>query len=110
MITLTIGSHERAKYLAEAINSFKKLNYKDYELIVVDSAQKPLSKQIQRLCTKYIHNPIAKALSAKRNIAIKHAKGDIIVFTDDDCEVDKNWITEITKSFKLNPKILPNPQ
>lgn len=98
--TVAICSHERPKYLAEAIKSIKKNNYKDYELIVADSSKKPIQKNIQKLCTKYIHTPKAKPLCIKRNITIKHSKGEIFILTDDDCEFHKDWIKEMVDPFK----------
>ncbi|VVB55358.1 Glycosyltransferase AglE [uncultured archaeon] len=63
----------------KAVENIKKLNYpKDkYEIIVEEG-----------------YNP-----SAQRNRGIKKAKGDIIGFTDDDCSMDLNWLSNTMKYF-----------
>lgn len=38
-------------------------------------------------------------LSAARNAGADLAKGEILAFTDDDCEVDADWLVELTKCF-----------
>jgi len=55
-----------------------------------------------------------QGLSHARNRGIKEANGEIIVFTDDDVIVDKDWILNIDKSFKehddavcIGGKVLP---
>ena len=38
-----------------------------------------------------LDNP-RKTAAAGRNVGIRHAKGDIIAFTDGDCIVEKTWL------------------
>lgn len=45
-----------------------------------------------------VNNPKKNAASG-RNIGIRHAKGDIIAFTDGDCIVRNDWIEKITEAF-----------
>jgi len=40
-----------------------------------------------------------KGLSAARNKAIEVMSADVIAFTDDDCEADENWLSELGTSF-----------
>jgi len=98
--SIIIGTHERKKYLQEVLESLKVLDYKGYEVIVIDSAKEPLDKTHQKLCNTYIHSPKDKALSIKRNIGLKKAKGDFVVYTDDDCEFSKDYLKEILKPLK----------
>lgn len=43
-----------------------------------------------------------KHAASGRNVGIKHAKGDIIAFTDGDCIVAEDWIENISEAFKNN--------
>ncbi len=63
----------------KAVEHIKKLNYPHdkFEIIVEEG-----------------YNP-----SAQRNRGIKKAKGDIIGFTDDDCSMDPNWLSNTIKYF-----------
>lgn len=92
-ISVVISTMNKPKMLKDTIASLKKSNHKDYEIIVIDAGKK------QKIAgVRYIHAP-GTNLSQSRNIGINASKGDIIAFTDDDCEVDKNWLAEINKTI-----------
>ena len=48
---------------------------------------------------------ITPGIPAARNRGIKEAEGDIILFTDDDCKADSQWVENISKPFYANPYI-----
>lgn len=43
-------------------------------------------------------------LSSARNIGAAEADGEILAFTDDDCEPDSEWLVRLTKAF-LDPNV-----
>lgn len=43
-------------------------------------------------------------LSAARNIGASAASGEILAFTDDDCEPDREWLVRLSKAF-LDPEV-----
>ena len=54
---------------------------------------------------RYIHtNTVGVAIS--RNIAIREAAADIVVFTDDDCVCDRDWLQAIIAEFAADPQAL----
>lgn len=44
-------------------------------------------------------------IPAARNRGIKETSGDIILFTDDDCQADHLWVENMMKPFYQNPYI-----
>ena len=100
-VSIIVGTHERKKALIKLLKSFNNLDYskKYYEVIIVDSSLKKLDKKYHKFCDKYIHKPDIKEVSKKKNIGIKKAKGEILIFTDDDTKVDKNWIKSYLSCF-----------
>jgi len=97
--SIIIGSHGRKDHLIELIKSIRRLKEKDYELMVIDSSSSELDTKYQKLCDYYSYRPDLGPLCKKRNLAIKKAKGEIVIFTDDDCEVDKGFLRGYGRGF-----------
>jgi glycosyltransferase involved in cell wall biosynthesis len=81
------------------------------ELIVVDNNSNDGTIELinnynygENIEYKFLHET-RKGLSYARNNGLHAAKGDIIIFTDDDIIVDKDWIAEIQKEMQQNPDI-----
>jgi glycosyltransferase involved in cell wall biosynthesis len=90
LVSVIIITKDRRDDLKKTIQSLQELNYpRDrLEVVVVEEADKPAEVK----GVKYIFIPrMNKGFGYARNIGIKNAKGEIIVFTDDDCIVEGNW-------------------
>jgi glycosyltransferase involved in cell wall biosynthesis len=90
-------------YLKKCVNSLLEIDFPDYEIIVVNDGSTDGTEEflngVKNRKIKVVHNERNQGISASRNIGLKHAKHDIIAFTDDDCEVDKDWLRNLTKGF-----------
>jgi GT2 family glycosyltransferase len=108
-ITVIIVTRNRPHTLIECLQSLKKSSVSDFELILVDQSDEQMSpKLIQSLefkDLKYFYMR-GTGLSSGRNFGIRHAHGDILCFTDDDCIVDRNWMYECRQAFRKNTKIV----
>lgn len=84
------------------LKKFNKLNYKNYEIIIVSDKQISVKNPKTRvlLTGKKVTGP-----AEKRDIAIKHAKGEICAFIDDDAYPDKNWLKTAVIHFQ-HPQIV----
>lgn len=88
------------------LDSVNKLNFprEDYEVIVVDNnSTDSTTAIIKKFPVRYIHEAHPGSYRA-RNAGLKAAQGESMVFTDSDCSVDINWLSEIDKLFS-NDKI-----
>lgn len=80
----------------------------EYEIIFVDNGSTDKSRDILQQYPQ-IFLLIEKKLSsyAARNSGIKAAKADIIAFTDADCTVSKDWLTQINMGMeKTNASVV----
>lgn len=91
IVSVIIPTRNRYSYIIALLNDLKNQDFKDFEIIVVDQSDepKPIS-DCHHIITKY------KGPCISRNIASKQAKGDILVFLDDDARVGNDFIKEIT--------------
>lgn len=84
------------------LKKFNKLNYKNYEIIIVSDKQISVKNPKTRvlLTGKEVTGP-----AEKRDIAIKYATGEICAFIDDDAYPDKNWLKMAVIHFQ-HPQIV----
>lgn len=76
------------------------------ELIVVDqSGADETAHYLQSLGDKRIRliKDRGRGVNRARNLALFLAQGDIVVFTDDDCVPDRDWLNELTSLFESHP-------
>jgi glycosyltransferase involved in cell wall biosynthesis len=70
-----------------------------YEVIVVDDGSTDNTREVvTRYRGKYYYQKNQGPASA-RNRGVEIARGELVLFTDADCEVERNWIEEMCKPF-----------
>ena len=74
--------------------------YGDHEIIIVlNGPEDPtFAHALSHFPVRLLNEP-KPGVSAARNYALPHARGDILVFVDDDIMVDSNWLVELIKGF-----------
>lgn len=111
-ISIIIGTYNRCESLKKALGSILALardgSFND-ELIVVDNNSTDATRKVVE---SYQHRfegrlrycfELSQGLNFARNRGIQEAKGDIIVYTDDDVVVSANWISNISAFFAEYP-------
>lgn len=101
-ITVVITCYNHGHYLAEAIHSVLKQNYKSVEIIVVDDGSTDNTKEVtaQFPTVRYVYQS-NQGLSAARNTGIDNSSGAYILFLDAD-----DWL--LADSLSINHRFLEN--
>lgn len=93
LVSVCMSHWNRPHYLRQSLASIEKLDYPNFELVLVDdgSTQPEAIQLIEELTPKFaaknwqlIRNPENKYPGAARNIAARHARGEYVMFMDDD--------------------------
>jgi len=108
MVSIIIPTLNEEKYLPSLLESIKKQDFTDYEIIVADGGSVDRTLQIAK---NYNCKIISGGLPAKgRNEGAKIAKGDIFFFIDGDSVLEENFLSLAIEEFgkrKLDLAALP---
>src|ERR1700675_1618753 len=112
-VSIIVPTYNRANSLGLTLESLINQSYKkhNYEIIVVDNnSTDDTRKLIEEWQKKSVAPPIKYLFEPRqgvhyaRNAAFKHAKGEILYYTDDDMIADADLLKEIVKPFGYNSK------
>lgn len=103
-ISLVICSRNRAPQLAATLGKLDlgDLTRNAVEVNLIDSASTDSSHEVMREFKNRLSVPVnigqadTPGLGLARNVGIKLASGDVIVFTDDDCYIDADYFTQLS--------------
>ena len=92
-VSVVVASYNGARTLNACLASLTKLNYPNYEVIVVDDGSTDTTPQIVSVYSDVRYfGQSNQGLSVARNTGIYAAEGDIVAFTDSDCRADEDWL------------------
>jgi glycosyltransferase involved in cell wall biosynthesis len=104
--TVVIASQDRPEELRQCLNSVLRSVTSEDEVIVVDSASADpdaVSAVASTAGVRLIRSERAGSARA-RNIGVRHSRGEIVAFTDDDARVDPGWLDALVDGFS-NPSV-----
>ena len=99
-VSVIIPVYNGEKYLVKCLNSIMSQIMDIYELILVDNNSTDQTKEVintyvrKSKKVRYLFEK-QRSRGAARNTGEKEAKGNIILMTDVDCEVPKQWVKEM---------------
>jgi glycosyltransferase involved in cell wall biosynthesis len=107
--SIIVPTFNRATHLKEALASLIALDYSSnaYEILVVDNGSIDNTSEVVKSMIashsshqiRYFYEPVPGLLSGRHKGALE-AKGEILVFIDDDIEAHPQWLAAIIESFK----------
>lgn len=112
-IDIVMPTFNRAPMLERAVESLVTQRYptESYQVIVVDDGSTDetwkLLEGLASGCTnlKVFHMAHA-GVAAARNKGWREGKGEVVMFTDDDCVADVGWIAAAAQALKFHPDAL----
>ncbi len=98
-ISVVVCSYNGARTIADTLNGLAKLDYPNYEVIVVNDGS---IDQTAKIASEFSFNLIStenRGLSNARNTGAEAATGDIIAYIDDDAYPDPHWLKYLAHTF-----------
>jgi glycosyltransferase involved in cell wall biosynthesis len=103
--SVVVPTYERPAQLAACVGALARLDYprERFEVLIVDdgSARRPreLVEQFRGALDVKLFEQENKGPAAARNFGARHARGEFLVFTDDDCEPERAWLRAFASRF-----------
>lgn len=103
-ISVIVPTYNRGEPLCRSLGSLFKQTYPNFEIIVVDQSDKKFPEKEEFLKTnkkkiRYFTSKIPNAARAK-NLGVGKAKGEILLFLDDDVECRQGLLANHIKNYK----------
>ena len=97
LVSCIMPTHNRRSFVPKAIQQFLMQNYPNRELVIVDDGSDRIADIVPKDSRiRYIHQNSKSTIGAKRNLACKEARGEIIVHWDDD-----DWMAVWRLSYQV---------
>jgi len=101
-VSVVVCTYNRAGYLKYCLEMLDALEYRNFEVVVVDGPSLDGTSQLLDRCAHRIKigkNP-TRNLSISRNIGIKLAAGEIVAFIDDDGVPPTDWLDKLVLAYR----------
>lgn len=99
-ISVVVCTYNGARTIADCLEGLLRLNYPDFEVIVVnDGSTDETASIVQRYGFRCVSTP-NRGLANARNTGLQLATGEIVAYTDDDARPDPDWLTYLAWAFK----------
>jgi len=95
MISVVVPAYNAAATLPACLAALHQQTCPPDEIIVVDDGSTDDTAAVAWRCGVLVLQQKHQGPAAARNLGVQHARGDIILFTDADCEPAPEWIAEM---------------
>ena len=106
-VSVIIPAYNSSKTIQNTLSVLKKQTYPKelYEIIVVDDGSSDNTAEVANEMDVVVLFQSNQGAGAARNLGVKNAGGEIVLFTDSDCEPEYDWIERMVEPFK-DPEIV----
>src|SRR5712692_7852477 len=106
-VSVVLPTRDRPEVLTKAVRALLSSTFADFEVIVVDQSRDDVTAaRVQRMIAA--HQPVrlvrdpGTGSSHARNVGIAASVGEIVAFSDDDCEAAPDWLAQIADAFQAD--------
>jgi len=98
-VSVVVCSYNGARTIRDTFEALQRLEYPDFEVILVDDGSKDATASIGREFGARVISTENRGLSNARNTGYEAATGEIIAYIDDDAYPDPHWLQYVAQRF-----------
>jgi GT2 family glycosyltransferase len=107
--SVIVCTRDRGDRIVRTLKSILLNRGPEFDVLIVDQSRDNATVESIR---SFLRDPRVRylqmretGLSRARNSGIAASRGELVIFTDDDCEVAGDWIAQIVNAFHMDEKI-----
>jgi glycosyltransferase involved in cell wall biosynthesis len=99
-VSVVLCTHRRPQYIRDVLGGLARLDPAPHEVIVVDNdpGDQDCRAHVEAAGFRYVRED-RRGLDNARNTGVRHATGDVVAFTDDDCVPWPAWLRAVPEVF-----------
>jgi GT2 family glycosyltransferase len=111
LVSIIIVNFNGKRFLKECLSTVLESEYPNFEVVFVDNASTDKSLDLvsklfeKNNCLKIIRNSTNLGFGPANNVGFKQAKGDYIVFLNNDTSVESGWLTSLVDTLEKDDTI-----
>lgn len=98
-ISVVVCSYNGSKTIRDTLEALKRVDYPDFEVIVVNDGSTDETPEIAKAYDVRLITTKNQGLGQARNVGLEAARGELIVYTDDDAYPPPPWLKYLALSF-----------
>jgi O-antigen biosynthesis protein len=98
-ISVVVCAYNEARTIRACLEGLQKLEYPDFEIIVIDDGSKDATAAIAREYGVKVISTENRGLSFARNLGFQEATGEIVAYIDADAYPDPHWLVYLAATF-----------
>lgn len=108
LVSVVIAAYHSAGFLRRCLASIEAQTFRDHETILVNSSPEPDTAAIAADFpgVRFFQSPGRLFPHAARNVGVAMARGPLLVFTDADCEADRDWLAALVAAHEAGHEIV----
>lgn len=98
-VTVIVCTRDRPVHLSACLDALALQNYPNCEVLVIDNASaEPVDDICRARGVRCVHEPVP-GLTRARNLGARAARGELIVYIDDDAIPEPGWLEALAREF-----------
>ncbi|MFM8707824.1 MAG: glycosyltransferase family 2 protein, partial [Planctomycetia bacterium] len=108
LVSVVIAAYHSARFLPRCLASIEAQTFRDHETILVNSSPESETAAVMAGFPKvrFFQSPERLLPHAARNVGVSMARGSLLVFTDADCEADREWLAALVAAHEAGREII----
>ncbi len=98
-VSVVVCTYNGSRTIRDCLKGLGRLEYPDYEVIVVDDGSTDRTAAIAREYDCRLISTENRGLASARNVGLAAARGEIVAYLDDDASPDPRWLTYLAATF-----------